>query len=343
MTTREPETYRFDLDNDKAWLNHLETEGFAVIKCALEREEITKAHSELWAALELFPSRDRAISRGDPTSWSLLPTGICGSLAQSQAAWTVRGSRGVKTAFTKIWKTDDLIVSMDAVITWKPWWGFANAKNEAQPSVFRSAFSSIASIFGSNPTASTPLPAGFPPYYKPRGEIMHLDQNPFKKRFRDCVQGMVPLLPVTREIGGLIVVPHSHNDEMQDRIRQQQPQLEGGHDFCPIFGFSKTEDALLLIADAGDLILWDSRTIHGSLAGDGPVALSNEMDFARMTCTVAMTPRACASKEVLQARREGFLQGKCFNHVPHENNNPHSNAHAGYVPIVLTTQQDALL
>ena len=50
------------------------------------------------------------------------------------------------------------------------------------------------------------------------------------------------------------------------------------------------KNTTLLCAKAGDLILWDSRTIHGGVVRNGKTAITAEEapDLARMTCTVAM-------------------------------------------------------
>merc|ERR1712151_1172222 len=110
-------------------------------------------------------------------------------------------------------------------------------------------------------------------------------------------------------------------------------------------------DARLLIADPGDLILWDSRTVHGGRLGssleEGAVAAGSPMpnELARMSCTVCMTPRAFADEATMEALRSGgenavasvdpnpdtgrsvlsdrrkvFESGEACNHCPHEVN-----------------------
>lgn len=79
------------------------------------------------------------------------------------------------------------------------------------------------------------------------------------------------------------------------------------------FSFSPRQDSILLLASPGDLLLWDSRTIHGGLVGSGravaasaacPAAAAEaEAELARMAVTVAMVPRSRASEEVLRKRR----------------------------------------
>ena len=109
-------------------------------------------------------------------------------------------------------------------------------------------------------------------------------------------------------------------------------------------------DTILLLAEPGDLILWDSRTVHGGRVGTGSRTFgdgyssgsdngfvsSDAKDCAsddatttaattttmpplvRLSCTVAMTPRSKATGAVLQLRKNGFDAGVSFNHCPHE-------------------------
>jgi hypothetical protein len=109
----------------------------------------------------------------------------------------------------------------------------------------------------------------------------------------------------------------------------------------------------LVLACAGDFIIWDSRTVHGGLVG----ALGDEKNqsadsttlpcvtpprLARLAQTICMTPRSKASKMTLQKRKQGFQEGKGYSHWPHE---LHVTAHGGpgHVPITLTAEQEALL
>lgn len=154
-------------------------------------------------------------------------------------------------------------------------------------------------------------------------EGFHLDQSPVLKPYLDCVQGMVPLLPVTEKTGGLAVIPKSHTEESRKRLCED-PELDCEVDFVLI-----DEDAVhtqgrarLLECDPGDLILWDSRTIHGGVIGTTVnVSCDTGEDppaIIRAAIPVAMTPRSWASTDVQASRREGFHEGESFNHCPHE-------------------------
>ena len=100
--------YSFDL-NDYQWKDHLRKAGYAVIKNVASTEEIN-------VAIHLL-ERDLA-------SLNLPSHGLLAKLAQSEGAWKVRGIPTVKQAFTKIWDSEDLIVSMDAIISWRLWKGY---------------------------------------------------------------------------------------------------------------------------------------------------------------------------------------------------------------------------
>ena len=116
--------------------------------------------------------------RGDATTWRQwhvdLRGIVSGSIAQGAGAWYVRGLPRVKQAFAQIWGDEDLIVSMDCVLVWRPWRGAAGCR------------------------------------VLPQTEGLHLDQNPLSKPHRECVQGMVPMHRVDHRTGGLAVVPGSH-------------------------------------------------------------------------------------------------------------------------------------
>ena len=152
------------------------------------------------------------------------------------------------------------------------------------------------------------------------GLNLHVDQNPFKKRGLHCVQGMIPFLEVTKDIGGLQLVPRSHVEEVQQQIRQENPHKKTYGDFVSVSKKKYQPGAIVVEASAGDLILWDSRVIHGSKVGPSVLEEPKEKGLARCTGLVCMTPRKKASKEVLKLRRTGFESGIGFSHWPHEAN-----------------------
>lgn len=303
--------YVFELLDETGWLDQLQNHGYVVIRGVGSPEQVAEAKELLWQGIE---ERHKDTDRKVPQTWKfpLNSPGIVPWLAQSAGAWAVRGWPSLKRVFQQIWKAEDLIVSMDCVLVWKPWW-IEDAKAS----------------------------------WIPETEGLHLDQNPFSKPGFECVQGMVPLLPVTEASGGLRVVPDSHLDSSKEAFKRSHSHMRGAGDWCPCNERALREQAVLLLASPGDLILWDSRTIHGGIVGSGRTTTDDSADLARLSVTVAMTPRAWASQLVQQCRRDGFEKGANFNHCPHESGSSNGTIRAqvrqGYKPVSLTPVQEALL
>jgi len=175
---------------------------------------------------------------------------------------------------------------MDTFIVWRPWWLNPNPEQNWKPTV----------------------------------ERLHCDQNPHRKPGFHCVQGMVPLLPVTQVSGGLQVVPNTNTDKFQEYLKQNYKDNAFGTDWLELRSTDKyINKGVFLEADPGDLILWDSRTIHGGWVGTGAPETENKIvELARMSLTVCMTPRSKANKTVIQQRRKAVAQGRTLTHWPHE-------------------------
>lgn len=327
-------SYTFLASDSPRWLSHLETEGFCVIKAAVAPDEASRALESFWA--ELIANSDSRINRGDPSTWlrkSGWPGGGRGFLVEKgggchlRAAWDLRVLPAIRDCFAKIWETRELLVSMDTFIAWRPWQA-----------------------------------PGAPSEFQPVVEGLHIDQNPSVKRGRQAVQGMIPLLPVTHATGGLAVVPRSHTQDAQDRLIAANPVWAGhGDDWCLLKGTRGLGGApMLLEADAGDLLLWDSRLVHEGKVGTGltvgadlpavggvgaseaPLAAPLPQ-LARLALTVCMTPKARATPEVLAARRAAFASGAGMTHWPHEATQAGPDAPPGWVPPALTPEQLSLV
>merc|ERR1712216_461644 len=139
------------------------------------------------------------------------------------------------------------MASFDTFITWRPWW--------------------LSEDICRNPEGESSHPTS----WRPRVENLHVDRNPFFRRGRGVVQGMIPLYPADRDIGGLQVVPNSPECRLmwEQDMRQLYPQVSQRtsdwlelHDADPRMGTGQ-----FVKADPGDLILWDSRTIPGGYVG----------------------------------------------------------------------------
>jgi len=305
------DSHRFDF-SDLKWETYLDEHGYVVIRAAASPEEIEKALDLFW---EHFESKE-GVKRYDMSTWENWSTDRRGIITkahviQCAGAWYVRGLPKIKEIFKQIWKTDDLVVSMDSLLMWKPWWA--------------------------SPTKN--------PRWLPMTEGLHIDQNPFQKRTKCCVQGMLALYDVTEETGGLEVVPGSNQPEVQASLREKFPHWNGTGDFCMIRSTDPlvTKNRKLILAKAGDFILWDSRTIHGGLVGKGEKVPRDPPRLARLSQTVCMLPRSTVSRDVLEARKRGFEMGMGFTHWANSAEITSRVTPGDYVPIELTDSQKALL
>lgn len=138
---------------------------------------------------------------------------------------------------------------------------------------------------------------------------------------------MIPMFPVNQEIGGLQVIPKSHidgPDSDQARVRKLYPY----HQFSTSgwIEFEKQHyllfrQAQLVKADPGDMILWESRLIHGGYVGKGPASHEGKIDLMRLSFTVCQTPYTSMQKgeehEIIRSRIQAFNEQACTSHWPH--------------------------
>ena len=281
-----PLSDRVLLEHKAEWLEKLKSEGYVVIKQVLTEEQVEEAKRLVWDWLESLGS---GIDRLDSGTWvdqnwpGKFNDGITTShgAAQSKAAWYIRGLPAVREAFSSIWKTSKLITSMDAMIIWRPWWLKAS---------------------------ETQMPDGL---------FLHMDQNPFTQPGFSCVQGMVPLCSATGAVGGLRIVPKTHLEEAQQAIREQNESLKSAGRFCKVNNPEYQNAWKLVLAEPGDLILWDSRLLHGSHVGHGLVSEKKaSLDLARCAMTVCMMPREGVPEDILEKRKDGVRRGICMTHLP---------------------------
>jgi len=189
--------------------------------------------------------------------------------------------------------------------------------------------------------------------WTPSVERLHCDQNPVAKRGFHCVQGMIPLLPVTEQTGGLQVIPDTNTDEMQEYLRETYPGTKHGSDWCELRHNDKyIGKGTLLTAGPGDLILWDSRLIHGGHVGNHPSTADPDSPptLARLSLTVCMAPASRATPRVLNDRRMAVQKGWTLTHWPYESRRQSMGNTDGaniknftYKPPVLNEEQTKLV
>ena len=196
------------------------------------------------------------------------------------ATWYLRGLPRLKEVFTRFWGTEELIVSLDGMIIWRPW----SEQEDRRPANLR----------------------------------LHADQSPVGKPGCHCLQGMLPLFPVTQSTGGTVLVPGSHLIAAELLERHPAWSETPSHDFCALRPSDPLQgEEVLVPLMPGDLLLWDSRLVHCGTVGPGMDDLISST-LARASMCVSMGPRDKASREVLTKRKNAVTEGWAFSHWPWE-------------------------
>lgn len=275
------------------WLIDLERDGFVVVPNAVPREACDEFVQEAWAWLEKFPF---GFKRDDRSTWDAehLPYSTTGGLYNRYSVnhedfvWKIRTQPGILKAFEQIWGTDDLIASFDGM----------NASLPINKDTGRTDI---------EPTPAWP----------------HIDQNPRNVNRFELYQGIANLAPNGPSDGGLCVLRGSHRLHEEHfagleggvfRKEQDAGEKENGYRYKPEdFEWFKKRgcEVVKVCAEAGDLILWDSRTIHWNASPTG--------SQTRFVTYVCYCPRDQASDAVLARKLEVFREMKGTTHWPQQN------------------------
>lgn len=314
---------RFDIDTEKSeMLEYLEKYGYVVVKEVANKDERITGISLMWDFLENYSEAGSSANRNDSSTWDFdndwLPSSTNGILngigfGQSKFLWHTRLLKKVKASFEAIWNTSHLITSFDGGNIFRPW------RNKKE--------------------------------WKTRGNWWHTDQNGFfdNNRGRICVQGVLSYLDANESTGGLCVIVGSHKQHTEICCRNPLAYMEG--DFLKI---SKEDPIMsieyekrLVCCKAGDLILWDSRTIHcntpgiendiselNNTNGQDKEVNNNEIDheqLIRICAYVCMSPLSFANPTILNLRRQAFIYNISSSHWPYKNISSHK-ASSYYLP-----------
>ncbi|CAJ2500433.1 Uu.00g032860.m01.CDS01 [Anthostomella pinea] len=265
------------------WRADLQRDGYAIVKGAIPR---ARAQEYQQKAYEWLTSFGNDLDFNDPSTWvkenlpvqSKINTFHTYGVAHEKFMWDARMEPGVLDAFALLWGTDELLASFDSLNITLP-----NRKDVPR---------------------------------KPAWE--HIDQSPLRRGLH-CVQGVINLSPSGPEDGGLVVYPVSHNLNDVFFDNQTNPKTWERLDR---YLFSREQLSWYaergitphkVCADVGDLILWDSRTLH---YGAEPTELSNQI---RTVIYAAFTPAKWASEEQLRLKKEAFERYGGTTHWPHDN------------------------
>jgi hypothetical protein len=283
---------RFSIE-DPLGDEYLKEHGYAVYKDAANTDEMAKAHELFWLFLE---SLGLGIKRTDPRTWgnevwpqSHKNGAIAGySVGHSEFLWYCRGLESIRGLFARLWDTNKLLVSFDGCGAFRP-----------------TAYQSD---------------------WRTQGGWYHFDQNGTKKVGLHCYQGLLNLIEAGPSRGGLVVVPGSHL--WHSEYFASRPEAgKGQGDFIKVtqkvISEHTKESPVKLCCEAGDFIVWDSRTIHcNSPALSPPEPLPNRWNVSleRLVAYVCMTPLSLAATpaKLLAQREKALHEGVTTNHWPHE-------------------------
>lgn len=273
------------------WRDEFFEKGYIVLKGVIPQDRVIDYRTKMLNWLGDFPN-DFDIN--DRTTWTSenLPqsfnngTYLNYCAAHERYVWDARQEPGVLAAFEKLWGTNELIVSYDGINITLPNAGNMRGTSKSSP---------------------------------------HVDQAPSRPGL-SCVQGIINLSESGPKDGGLVVLEGSSRLFSQffksrppdPSIPKHPPPLSSPHyDFYP---FTPTDlswftsrgcSPIEVCASPGDLILWDSRTIHYSV--------HPESDTIRTAINACYAPANMASKKDLQRKKEIFGKWEATAHWPHIN------------------------
>ncbi|KAF1955748.1 hypothetical protein CC80DRAFT_535814 [Byssothecium circinans] len=220
------------------WRDDLARDGYAVIKGAIPQERALGYADKMYSWLEGF---NLGFDRNDLSTVhkdklpAITEKGMCSQYAVTHEdfAWAIRGEPGVVGAFEKVYNTEDLLVSFDAIN-----FGFPNR---------------------------TDIP--------PNKPWPHQDQDPEKPGFRclQGLVNLLPNGPDDGGLivcpEGHLLSDEFHRDMKDEpRIPAWTPEWYGFTDRGMAWLEGKGCKWVKVCADPGDLLVWDSRTPHYNLS-----------------------------------------------------------------------------
>lgn len=270
----------------------LERDGVCVIPNVLPEQDLVQARTGMWDAIEQITSQFEGggILRDAPETYGklrqLFPIHSMilqhWGIGHSQFCWDVRSHPGVVHALGSLYRVPSqrLITSFDG-----------------------------ASIH-------LPDPANKRGYY--RNPWYHTDQASTTRGHMSW-QGLVNLFDVEEGDATLCVLKGSHLkhaayfDQFGIVEKKNWYKLPSEPEHMQFFKDQGCTPAAIL-AKAGDLVLWDSRTFH---FGREPLKQRVNSDRLRAVVYTCLTPRSKASNKAQEKRRKAFAELRMTTHLPH--------------------------
>ena len=275
---------RFTIDDARA-VGFFEDRGWVVFRNALSSSEVVAAEGLLWDYLESIAK----INRDDPTTWTddqwppgVGTTGILAFLGvgQSKFLWFVRTRKAVKKAFRTLWRTNEpMLTSFDGCLAWRD--------------------------------ADIPPVEGW----------HHCDQNFLRRPRFECIQGLVNLYDVDETTGGNLLVDQSHRTIFPQLEKHFSKLGKRCDDFFELpfqtdtnarHLLSENGDHIVVKLRPGDLLCFDSRTIHCSAPPSQPRRQQNRL--RRDVAFVSRVPKSIVDPAIIAKRPACVTNGITTTH-----------------------------
>ncbi|KAI8169755.1 hypothetical protein K4K49_010908 [Colletotrichum sp. SAR 10_70] len=269
---------------DLEWLETLRTKGWTIVPETIPKDKALTYADKAYSWLEDW---GYGFNRTDPATRgpAHLPfthrAGIFNrfGVAHEQFMWDLKSEPSLIDKFARVWGTDELLVSYDGI-------------NLSLPVSERPKTDPI-----------------FAPW-------SHVDQSPLRTGLQ-CVQGILNLLPNGPDDGGLMVLEGSSKYYAELWQHFDHKKGENGwntweqqfldEEMCSWLE-SKGCKWVKVCCEPGDLLLWDSRTVHY-----GAAPSSTNGRFAAYVC---YKPASMVSDEAKQKRKEAWKNKDCTAHDP---------------------------
>jgi hypothetical protein len=316
---------QFSLDQKKEAIEFFEREGYVVFRNVLSHDELLIGRDLHWNILEHMGTK---IDRKNPSTWV-------------NAKWPTDNWNSFKYG---------MVAEMQSEFDWK----------YRDNSSILNAFASIYSHYDSRPIKGEDLACSFDIWsafrpnapeldYKPSKEDWstsilqpHADQGSWNTSF-ECIQGFINYIDAGEETGGFLVYPKSNHfheklfklcpkhvkKNRNDWVRLSDEEIEK---MCKTYDLQPG----LVCAERGSLVLWDSRTIHGST----PYVTKTsdvEDDLVRLVKYQSYMPKYKIPSKVKQFRIKGAKEGVSTSHwvTDWKPKTPRGKRPSSYEPIVI--------
>ena len=270
------DTYRFSLADVDQWRMHLAEHGFVVVSDVLSPAQARDGLSQMWSLMAALSD----VREDDPDTWAksanwppMLHGGMIQYLGHTPLQWQMR--------------------QLCAQVY--------SAYYHLEPEQLATSFDGLCMMHGART-------------YRREGDLvsfLHTDQSP-RRVGEWSIQGLVTLTDSGPDAGGLVVVPGSHLEHQS--FFEGHPSGEQKSDWYKFDDREKldlAERAIKVEAQAGDFLMWDSRTFHAN-------AVPTHTDAVRACVYVCMLPQARLSGAIRQRRQKAFDERRTSTHHPAE-------------------------